>query len=75
MNTPEKLNLFDRIFNRHRKEIINRGSEVWETLIHTHLSSAGVREPLKTSRQRDYVEYKVVDRLTGSESIEREYLT
>ena len=67
MATPEKLNLWDRIFNRKRREIINRGQETWvETYNGQRLANSEF--------VRRWVEYKVIDRLTGSEKIERHYL-
>jgi hypothetical protein len=67
MATPEKLNLWDRFFNRYRKEILQRGEETWR--VHDW---AGL-ELMRYSRV--YVDYKVIDRVTGSETIKREYLT
>lgn len=60
---PEQLSLWDRWFNRYRREVVERktvtygafGTEVFD-------------------RQREVVIYRIVDRLTGSETIEREYL-
>lgn len=66
MSIPEKLNLWDRLFNRYRREIIERGSSQW---IFTHLSSGRA-----IPNTRHWVEYRVIDRLTGSETIERDYL-
>lgn len=62
--TPEKLNLWDRLFNRYRKEVKEQGEEDW-----THYGSAS---PIKYVRS--YVEYYVIDRLTGGYTIEKEYL-
>jgi hypothetical protein len=60
----ETLNIWDRMFNRYRKVVSNRGTEKWKRYVdgkeYTHL--------------RDYVEYTVTDRVTGSETIQREYL-
>lgn len=61
---PEKLNLWDRIFNRYRKTIRNEGSEIWTRTIY------GVEKEYI----RKYVEYTVTDRLTGSQTIEKQYL-
>lgn len=66
---PEKLSLWDRIFNRYRKTIRNQGSENWTRRYHS--------DGFETSQfeyKRDYVEYTVTDRVTGSETIEKEYL-
>lgn len=67
MNVPEKLNLWDRIFNRYRRVIVNRGSEQWNRYRDRY-----DRDPVVY--QKDYVEYRVIDRVTGSERIEKEYL-
>ena len=66
MNQPEKLNLWDRIFNRRQRVVHDRGSETWQG--RSQITHEMVRY------QRDYVEYRIIDRLTGSERIEREYL-
>ena len=64
---PENLSLWDRIFNRCRKEVIGRGTDNWFRTCH------GVR--IENSEfTRDYVEYKITDRVTGSEEIKREYI-
>ncbi len=57
--TPEKLSLWDRWFNRHRREVIERKTVLWGTYGTTLYD-----------RHREVV----VDRVTGSETIEREYL-
>lgn len=67
MSQPEHLNLWDRVFNRYRRIIHDRGEEGWVLR-----SSAGFLLP--DEYRRDWVEYKVIDRLTGSEHIEREYI-
>lgn len=65
MANPEKLSLWDRIFNRYRRSIHSRGSEKWANYQYGLLIS---------NYTRDYVEYLVIDRVTGSEGIEKEYL-
>lgn len=66
-NLPEKLSLWDRFFNRYRTTVISEGSETW------FKSYGGVR--LANSEYvRNYVKYKRVDRVTGSEEIILEYL-
>jgi hypothetical protein len=66
-HTSEKLNLWDRWFNRYRREVIGRGSSTWHNTWEGH--------PIPGSEcVRPYVEYRIIDRLTGSERIEREYL-
>lgn len=69
MNNTEKLNLWDRFFNRHRKEIHNRGEEIWNRSRTLH----GV-EISSNQYTRCWIEYKVFDRVTGSVTIEKEYL-
>lgn len=61
---PEKLNLWDRVFNRYRKEVADRGTCLW-----------GRFDTDLYDRKRHWVEYRIIDRVTGSETIEREYLT
>lgn len=69
MAQPEKLNLWDRLFNRYRKEILEEGKEKWKRWPY------GAEVPsLSIAYVRTYVKYKVIDRLTGSETIEMEYL-
>lgn len=65
---PEKLNLWDRFMNRTRREIHDRGTARWCT------TNDGVKIP-GSEYLRPWIEYRVIDRLTGSETIEREYLT
>jgi hypothetical protein len=64
---PEKLNLWDRWFNRYRRIVLQRGKGRW------HNTWNGHRIP-GSEFVRNWVEYRVIDRLTGSERIEREYL-
>jgi len=64
---PEKLNLWDRLFNRYRKRVSRRGAET------ITIYANGVPIP-GSQHQREYVEYEVTDRLTGSVTIEKEYL-
>lgn len=65
----EKLSLWDRLFNRYRKTIRNKGTETW---IHRNYRY-GV-ETSKYEFDRNYVEYTITDRVTGSETIEKVYL-
>ncbi len=67
-HTPERLNLWDRLFNRTRKEVADRGRSEWKR----YDGDTG-REI--TTFYRTWVDYRVIDRLTGSETIEREYLS
>ncbi len=67
MATPEKLSLWDRLFNRYRRTIHNRGSETWNKYAYD------IKIP-NSSYKRDYVEYLITDRVTGSEHIEKEYI-
>lgn len=66
---PEKLNLWDRFFNRHRKEVISRGQECWKRYRPGFWSSV-----YYIDYTRYWVEYRIVDRLTGSITLKREYL-
>lgn len=65
----EKLNLWDRLFNRYRKTIRTRGTETWIR----RKCNYGI-EMDKYEYVRNYVEYTVTDRVTGSETIEKQYL-
>lgn len=67
MSAPEKLTLWERLFARHRKEIHARGEETWNHKWGGH----GIPGSEFT---RMWIEYKITDRLTGGETIEREYL-
>lgn len=69
MATPEKVSLWDRWFNRYRKTVYNRGSESWGSRDTCYGVQVGYHE-----YNRNFVEYLVVDRVTGSERIEKEYL-
>lgn len=66
-NNSEKLNLWDRFFNRYRQEIIEEGKETW---FH-HLD--GVKLPY-SEYTRSFVKYKITDRLTGSVTIKKVFL-
>lgn len=66
MNQPEKLNIWDRFFNRYRRTIHSTKLETWSA------RSRNGHELYKY--QREYIDYLVIDRLTGSEKIERVYL-
>lgn len=70
MPTLEKLSLWDRWFNRYRREVHRRGKERWHTTYTYYGAPMG--EPRHYART--WVEYKVIDRLTGSFTIERDYL-
>ncbi len=63
---PERLSLWDRWFNRYRREIWSRGSETW------HKQYQGSKLA-GSEYQETYVEYLVIDRLTGSVTIKKEY--
>jgi hypothetical protein len=67
----EKLSLWDRFFNRYRKTIRNKGSETW---IRRHYNYSYDGEVYKYEYLRNYVEYTIIDRVTGSETIEKVYL-
>ncbi len=68
MHIPEKLSLWDRWFNRYRREVHQRGSATW------HRTYDGMKLAGSDFTRR-WVEYRVIDRLTGSERLEREYIT
>lgn len=61
---PEKLNLWDRLFNRYRTEVADRGQAT--RIYSTHPGFETVHQ---------WVEYRIIDRLTGSVTLKREYLT
>lgn len=63
---PEKLNLWDRLFNRYRRVVHQRGQSFWQH----YLNGCEIGKEYA----RPWVEYKVIDRLTGSIKIERDYL-
>ena len=71
MTTPEKLSWWDRFFNRYRRVIVEEGQETWssESVLY------GMRMNDAREFQRKFVKYKIIDRLTGSEKIEIDYLT
>lgn len=71
MAQPENLNLWDRLFNRYRKEIIKEGSEQWFSYP-SHVT--WVTEEMKIKYLRQFVKYRIIDRVTGSETIKKEYL-
>ncbi len=65
----EQISLWDRWFNRYRKVILEQGSEPWIDYPY------GKAHPEYGVRfARNFVKYKVIDRVTGSERIEIEYL-
>jgi hypothetical protein len=70
MAQPEKLNLWDRFFNRYRKEIVEQGRESW-----FRYNPYIPLDQYKIPYERNFVKYKIIDRITGSESIEMEYLS
>lgn len=65
---PEKLGLYDRFFNRYRRIPIQDGSETWTKRYCNYWSEWFV------PYNRDFIVYEIVDRLTGSVKIEKEYL-
>lgn len=67
--SPEKLNLWDRIFNRYRREVVEQGKETWN-----HYSNPNLYWIKPRKYSRDFVKYKIIDRLTGSVKIKKEYL-
>lgn len=70
----EKLNLWDRLFNRYRKEIVEQGEENWDKFYgRSYYYCAGQKIPNSTY-VRNFVVYKIIDRLTGSEELQKVYL-
>lgn len=65
--TLEKLSIWDRWFNRYKKTIYNQGKEPWAR---TNIRTGNV----VNYYSRNYVEYIITDRITGSQTIERKYL-
>ncbi len=61
----QKLNIWDRIFNRYRKEIIEQGAENWNK--YCQYTGQTIR-----TYSRDFVIYKIIDCVTGSEEIKKE---
>lgn len=67
MAQPERLTLWDRFFNRRRREIMEETEETWfQTYEGKRLQG--------TEFTRKKVKYKVIDRVTGSETIEYRYV-
>lgn len=67
MSAPEKLTMWERLFARYRKEIHARGQQACAYAWHgTKIAGSEF--------VRHWIEYKITDRLTGGETIEREYL-
>lgn len=66
---PEKLCLWDRLFNRYRKVVVEEGEQTW-----SRLNKLGQTIP-GTNYTRRFVKYKVIDRVTGSERIQIEHLS
>lgn len=65
---PEKLGLYDRFFNRYRRIPTQEGTELWQR------SYTRAWATYTTEYSRDFIVYEIVDRLTGSVKIEKEYL-
>lgn len=63
--SPEKLSLWDRIFNRYKTFPIEQGTENW---------TKNLYDIPKLTYQRDYVVYHKVDRLTGGYEVIKKYL-
>lgn len=72
MAQPEKLNLFDRFFNRYREEVYERGI-VKSTEFYRYPDGTIVPNS-EVETEYPYLEYFITDRLTGSETIKRVYL-
>ncbi len=65
---PEKLNIYDRIFNRYKTIPVENGKEEW-----TKRPNCFIRE-FDYNFTREFVVYHDIDRLTGSYTIRKEYL-
>ncbi len=74
----EKLNLWDRLFNRYKTIIESRGEETWSKRYPNNqfymVSGLVGKEIPNSDFKRQYVIYKKIDRLTGSETLEKTYL-
>lgn len=73
MAQPEKLNLWDRVFNRTRREIVEEGKETWHARFPANHWYEGQIIP-NSNYTRSFIKYKIIDRVTGSETIEKVYL-
>lgn len=63
--------IFQFLFNRYKREVVERGSESWYSVA----TYWGV--PIENSKRtylRDFVVYKITNTITGSEKIEKKYL-
>jgi hypothetical protein len=70
----EKLSLWNRFFNRYKRVIIEDGKETFsEYYPLSDFLYPGQKIP-NSDYERCFVKYKIIDRLTGSERIEKEYL-
>lgn len=67
MATPEKLSLWDRLFNRYRREIVQQGQSTFLYEKYGYMLPG-------SEHTRDWVLYRVIDRVTGSEELEKVYL-
>jgi hypothetical protein len=65
---PERLNLWDRMFNRYKTEYYQRGNDTWTKHYY------GTEVP-GSDYNRSWIEHLVIDRLTGGVEIKRQYLT
>ena len=72
IDKKEKLNLWDRFFNRYKKEIHNRGHETWVKQYPAGYWYAGQNIP-NSEFKRHFIEYIITDRVTGSQTIKKEY--
>lgn len=67
MAIPEKLNLWDRIFNRYRLIVIDEGEEEFPCD-----PSEYYLYPIHCTKR--FVRYRKIDRLTGFEEIIKKYV-
>jgi hypothetical protein len=65
---PEKLNIWDRFFNRYKTIPVEEGEEVWTRTRYE------IWNYPKFEYARKYIKYHKIDRLTGSYMIFQKYL-
>jgi hypothetical protein len=71
VHIPEKLGLWDRLFNRYRHEFKSEGRD---TITRPTIVGGLPIKDADLTYTRDWVKYWVIDRLTGSVTVEMQYL-
>lgn len=66
---PEKISLWDRLFNRYKLVAVEEGMEEWAK--RSYLKYTG--ESKRVEYVRQYVKYHKIDRLTGAYEIIKKY--